>query len=136
MATESRRDSGRAPDERTLARLLRRAAAARERPAPSFDALWEAAQQRAYSRRRRTRLAAAALVAALAAGLLLDAPRPPAPGRDAPLPQHDLLNAARLLETTHWEAPSDVLLPARERDIYRDLPALEVSTEGNEGALL
>ena len=45
-------------------------------------------------------------------------------------------NAARLLETTYWEAPSDVLLPARERDIYRDLPALEVSTEGNEGALL
>jgi len=43
---------------------------------------------------------------------------------------------ADLLESTSWVAPSDVLLPKHEIDLYQDLPAFSVSTRPAEGALL
>ena len=35
---------------------------------------------------------------------------------------------AELMDSTYWSAPSDVLLPDREFDIYQDLPELFEST--------
>jgi hypothetical protein len=46
------------------------------------------------------------------------------------------IEVAELLDSTYWFAPSDVLLPDREFDIYQDMPVLFESTEPAEGALL
>jgi hypothetical protein len=51
-------------------------------------------------------------------------------------PTASYIEIADLMESTYWAAPSDVLLPDREFDIYQDLPVLFESTEPAEGALL
>ena len=96
--------------------------------APSFDAAWQAAERRyARSRRRNRGLAgAAAVVAAVLIGLLLQAP--PDAG--------DYIEIDELMSSTSWSAPSDVLLPEHEFDIYQELPSLLESTESAGGSLL
>ncbi len=99
--------------------------------APAFDDTVRAAEARLAARTRRLRagsgLAAIAAVVAVAIGLSLRAPE--APGVDLGIEE-------ALLTTTQWTAPSDVLLPAHEFDIYRDTPALPGSTEALEGTFL
>jgi hypothetical protein len=51
-------------------------------------------------------------------------------------PGPSYVEVADLMDSTYWSAPSDVLLPDREFDIYQDLPVLFESTEPAEGALL
>jgi len=94
---------------------------------PSFDHVWHAATARHVAHRRRYRLfsSAAAITAAVIVGLNL---QPPA--------EKTYIEVADLLETTYWSAPSDVLLPDREFDIYQDMPELFESTEPAGGALL
>ena len=94
----------------------------------SFADAWRAAEQRhAAARRRYRRLATVAtLVAVVVIGLKLQGP-----GEEPPY-----IEVAELLESTSWSAPSDVLLPDREFDIYQDMPVLFESTEPVGGTLL
>ena len=99
--------------------------------APAFDATLRAAEARLAARTRRLRagsgIAAMVAVVAVAVGLSLRGPE--APGVDLRIEE-------ALLGTTQWAAPSDVLLPTHEFDIYRDTPALPGSTETLEGTFL
>ena len=95
---------------------------------PTFDATWQAVEQRFAAGRRRNRMlaGAAAVVAAVVVGLLLQAP--PESG--------DYVEIDELLGSTSWSAPSDVLLPEHEFDIYQELPSLLESTDTAGGSLL
>ena len=95
--------------------------------APDFDAAWRAAEARHAASRRRYRwlASAAAVVAAIAVAINLQAPSEPS-----------YIEVADLLETTYWQAPSDALLPERTFDIYQELPVIFESTEVDGGALL
>lgn len=102
-------------------------AGAAEKP-PSFDRIWQAADARYVSARRRYRSIASA--AAIAAAVVI------AWNWQAPADETSYIEIAELLESTSWSAPSDVLLPSREFDIYQDMPALFESTDPAGGALL
>ena len=110
-----------------LANLLRRATP--EGQPPSFDATWRAAEARHRRSQRRNRglagLAATLAVVAIVVNALM-----PADDEVA------YIEMAELLESTSWQAPSDVLLPTREFDIYQELPVLMESTNETGGALL
>jgi len=94
---------------------------------PAFDAMWLAARQRhEISRRRYRRVAAAAAV--VAAGFIFLYAQSPS--------QETYIEVADLMESTYWTAPSDVLLPQREFDIYQDMPAIFESTIPAGGTLL
>ena len=100
-----------------------------ESRAPAFDATWRAAESR-YARARhiqRMLAGAAAAVAAIIVGLNLT---------NSPVDDVTYIEVAELLESTSWTAPSDVLLPKREFDIYQELPTLLESTETAGGTLL
>ena len=93
----------------------------------SFDTTWQAAQQRlAVGRRRYRRFAGAAAI--VAAAVIAMYAQPPA--------GESYIEVADLLESTYWTAPSDVLLPNRQFDIYQDMPVIFESTEPAGGALL
>jgi len=94
---------------------------------PAFDATWLAARQRHENTRRRyQRFAGVAALAATAIIVLF-----------AQSPSHETyIEVADLLDSTYWTAPSDVLLPQREFDIYQDMPVLFESTEPAGGTLL
>ena len=98
--------------------------------APSFAAAWQAAERRHAMSRRRNRVfagaAAAAVIAVVVVGMLLQAP--PSNG--------DYIAMDELMSSTSWTAPSDVLLPEHEFDIYQELPSLLESTETGGGSLL
>lgn len=96
---------------------------------PTFAATWRAAEERhARSRRRYGMLVgAAAVVAMVIVGLQLQTP----PAADV-----NFIEVDELLGSTSWTAPSDVLLPRHEFDIYQELPSLIESTEPAGGALL
>ena len=95
---------------------------------PSFDKTWSAAE--AQHRRSRQRYAgfAAAVVATAAVFMVLSPGTPP--------DDSESWIGDELLSSTSWSAPSDVLMPEREFDIYQDLPSLNTSTKSGEGALL
>ncbi len=114
-------------DDETLRSMLQPRQQAADRAAPSFDAVFAAAedQLRRTSRKRYLGLAAAAAVAALAIALL--------PANEDEFTYVDL---DELTASTSWSAPSDSLLPQHEFDIYRGLPRLIESTDTDEGALL
>jgi len=94
---------------------------------PAFDATWQAARQRHEVLRRRYRRVATAAAVVAAAFVVLYAQSPT---------QETYIEVADLLESTYWTAPSDVLLPQREFDIYQDMPAIFESTEPAGGTLL
>ena len=96
---------------------------------PAFAATWRAAEVRhARSRRRYGMLAATAAIVAIAiVGLQLQAP---------PTADVSYIDVEDLMGSTSWTAPSDVLLPAHEFDIYQELPSLLESTEAAGGTLL
>ena len=94
---------------------------------PSFDDAWHAAGDRySASRRNVRRFAAAAAVAAIAAIAMFG---------NAPV-DVTYVEVVELMESTYWTAPSDVLLPERQFDIYQDMPELFESTEPAGGTLL
>jgi len=112
-----------------MQKSLRDAQAARETGrVPEFGATWATAEQRAGAARRRLGLiagSAAAAVAAVAFSLLVS------PGDEL-----RYIDAAELLESTSWSAPSDSLLPEYRFDVYQDIPVLIESTDTYGGALL
>jgi hypothetical protein len=94
---------------------------------PAFGVTWAAAEQKSRGRRYGYGLGAAAAAVAAAAIVLLNTVAPPTASD---------IEMADLMDSTYWNAPSDVLLPDREFDIYQDLPVLFESTEPAGGALL
>ncbi len=113
-----------------LANALRDAHARAEgNTAPAFNRVWDAARARATAERNRQRLlvASGAVAAVLAVIFGLRTP-----SED----ESRYIDADELLQTTGWSAPSDVLLPDHEFDIYRDIPVLIESTDNYGGALL
>lgn len=110
-------------------RLRREVKSAAAGDVPDFDAVWQQAERRVTRYRRGRRLAAVGVIAAIAVavGMHLGTSDPPA---------GTYVEIAEFMDTTFWDAPSDSLMPAREYDIYEDLPAVPVSTEAGEGALL
>jgi len=97
--------------------------------APAFDKVWADAETRhRESRRRYAWLAsAAAALAAIVVVLNIGA---------EPENTINFIELAELMESTSWVAPSDVLLPEHQIDLYQDLPTLIESTKPVEGALL
>ena len=100
-----------------------------EPEAPPFDAIWSRAERRYQAGRRRYAWVAAA-AAAVAALIVVTNGLTPAPQ------QSTYIEMAELLDSTSWSAPSDVLLPEYQFDIYEELPTLTLSTKTAEGALL
>lgn len=97
---------------------------------PEFDAVFAGAERRYRRRQQRVRYGAAAAVAALAVSALLLV------DRDDQQLRGDFVEVAELMNTIQWTAPSDVLLPQRDIDLYRELPVIPASTEPAQGALL
>ena len=99
--------------------------------APEFDAVWESANERHRASRSRYRkiagLAAAAAVAAMAFTLW------PMNGNNVTAMY---LTEEDLLTSTQWLAPSDVLLPQHQFDIYSELPVLIETNDLDEGSIL
>ena len=98
---------------------------------PEFDALWASAEARHRVSRSRYQkiagLAAAAAVAAMAFTLW------PVNGNNVTAMY---LTEEDLLTSTQWLAPSDVLLPQHQFDIYGDLPVLIETNDLDEGSIL
>jgi hypothetical protein len=94
---------------------------------PAFDAVWLTARQRHAALRRRYQRFAGVAAMVAAAFIVLYAQSPS---------QKTYIEMADLMESTYWTAPSDVLLPQREFDIYQDMPAMFESTEPAGGTLL
>lgn len=98
---------------------------------PPFDTVFAGAERRyRQARRQRVRYGAAAAIGVLAVATFL------AVDRDTAMPRGDYVEIAELMNTTQWTAPSDVLLPRHEIDIYGELPAIPASTKPAQGALL
>ena len=91
-----------------------------------FDTVWAAAEEQAGKRRRPWALAAVA--AAVVAGIVWIAQ----PEEQA----WQYVDPDDLASSTSWVAPSDVLLPQRQFDIFKEIPVLIESTSTIEGALL
>jgi len=96
---------------------------------PPFAQTWQAAERRYAAARRSYRrvAAAAAVIAAVVVGANLQSPQ---------VEMEALFEVADLLESTSWSAPSDVLLPEHQFDIYQEMPVLIESTEAAGGTLL
>jgi hypothetical protein len=94
---------------------------------PAFSQVWQSARQRHAAVRRRNQqfAGAAVVVAAVVIAFFAESPS-----------EHSYIEVADLMESTYWTAPSDVLLPEREFDIYQDMPVLFESTEPAGGTLL
>lgn len=123
-------------DERLSAALKRESA--RHEP-PAFDTVFAAAHRRSRARRAARGMAGGVAVAAAAALAIWISPLLDPVVTDGAAVEpggHDYVRMAELMGETRWTAPSDVLLPVREIDIYKDLPALMESTRPDEGALL
>lgn len=117
-------------DDRLLAEALKRSAP-EGAPAPSFDDVFGRAEAELDRRVRRRYFGVAGAVASaalVAIGLLVLAPEETPPA--------ETLQITGLLDSTNWAAPSDVLLPEHEFDIFEELPEPMESTVPAEGALL
>ena len=98
---------------------------------PEFHALWASSEARHRASRSRYQkiagLAAAAAVAAMTFTLW------PINGNDVTAMY---LTEEDLMSSTQWLAPSDVLLPVHQFDIYSDLPVLIETNDLDEGSTL
>ena len=100
------------------------------RTPPAFAETWAAAEARhARSGFQRKALAGVAAAAALAVVIVL------LPEQQVELADEFLI-ADALMNSTSWTAPSDVLMPERQFDIYREIPFPGPSTISEEGPLL
>ena len=102
-------------DEKGLKQRLKASLQSRQGEAPEFDATWDAAERRyRVSSARYRRFAGVAAIAAIVIILMQ------LPDRD----HRPYLTEADLMSSTQWLAPSDVLLPRHEFDLYGELPVL------------
>ena len=94
---------------------------------PAFDDAWQAAATKHSAQRRNARRFAMAAAAAAVVAIAMFG--------NAPVDE-SYIEVADLMDSTYWTAPSDVLLPERQFDIYQDMPELFESTEPAGGTLL
>jgi hypothetical protein len=117
--------------EQDIKDVLEKAYRSAEGKPPPFAATFAVAEDRYLTSRRRLRVAggmvAAAAVVAVAVGLWS--------GQQASV-EDEFMIADALMNSTTWTAPSDVLMPDHQFDIYRDIPVLDRSTISEEGTLL
>ena len=98
--------------------------------APGFDDVWAIATATVAQRRRRTRfLSGAAAAAVLIAVVFVSQLRPTEQ-------EWQYVDLDELSSGTSWAAPSDVLLPKHQFDIYGEIPVLIESTDRDGGTLL
>jgi hypothetical protein len=98
---------------------------------PEFDSVWANAEKRHHaSRLRYARVAGFAAAAAVAAMTFMMWPLNGNNVPDIYLTEQDLMSS------THWLAPSDVLLPEHQFDIYGELPVLIETNDLDEGSQL
>lgn len=118
-------------DDREVREQVKATLESRSTRVPDFDATWLAAEARYLAERRRFRrisgIAAAVAIVAVVVSLLPD--------------EHSALQGALEIgddfySSTLWTAPSDVLIPQHDIDVYQDLPVLMESTEYGEESLL
>ena len=97
---------------------------------PDFESVWKGADQRVARKRRRIRaVGGMAAAAALIAVVVI--------GQQRPVEQDwQFIDPNEIAGSTSWTAPSDVLLPTHQFDIYRDIPVLIESTGEDGGTLL
>ncbi len=95
-----------------------------------FDAVWSGAESTVARRRRRTRLVGgiAAVVTLVTLGFVSQLP--------VTEQQWQFIDPDELASSTSWAAPSDVLLPKHQFDIYEEIPVLIESTDRDGGTLL
>lgn len=101
-----------------------------EQPPPFAD-VWAAAErQNKLSRKRYTGIVGVAATIALAVSAfgIWSANKTDV--------VDDFLIADALMNSTQWSAPSDLLMPEHQFDIYQDIPLLLESTDTQEGSLL
>jgi len=91
---------------------------------PAFDRVFEAAVTRQRQRRRHYSYGISAMIVALVLVAILHDPASPS-----------LVDEDVLLGSTRWRAPSDVLLPTRDTDLYSTMPVLVESTKSGERTL-
>ncbi len=115
-------------NDQDLAKAIRDAAAT-DVPAPAFDEVWATAEAGYYQSRRRYAWFASAAATVAAIVIMLNIGTPPSIA-------YKYVEMAELMDSTSWTAPSDVLLPDHQIDLYQDLPTLTGSTKPAEGALL
>ena len=113
--------------DKTLRERVSRAWRHNSQVVPSFDTVWRAAEDRHAAGRRRYRRFASVAAIATAVMVALNVKAPT---------DETYIEVAELLDSTYWSAPSDILLPDREYDIYQDMPVLFESTKPAGGALL
>lgn len=96
---------------------------------PPFERSMQAAElQLAARNRRHTGFSAAALAVAA----VVVASNVSMRGE----PDAKFIEMAELMSSTSWAAPSDILLPERQFDVYQDLPELIEPTDEAEGRTL
>lgn len=116
-------------DDALKNQLKRAFDAAEDTAAPPFGDVWHAATlQHRRERRRYAILSGVAAALAIAVIGLWSY-------RQVPV-SDEFLIADALLNQTQWSAPSDVLLPEHEYDIYQEVPFLVEPTNPNEGLFL
>ena len=101
---------------------------AETKPRP-FRETWAAAEARHARVAFRWKAAACVAAAAVLAAIVLT------PGEQPEL-SDDYMIADALMNSTTWTAPSDVLMPDHQFDIYREVPLPNPSTISEEGSLL
>ncbi len=128
----SKLNKSRTMNDKELKERLRSALQSRQGgDAPGFDAMWANAEKRySKSRSRYQRFAGTAIAAAVVVTLFLAWPPN---GNDVAVVY---LTEEDLMSSTHWLAPSDVLLPEHQFDIYGELPVLIETNYLDEGPLL
>lgn len=116
-------------DRQADARIKDAFHAAQRKAAPSFDTVWAAAEMRYRVEQRRyaTVGGLVAVLAIVAIGILFFEERQA---------DDEFLIADALMNKTQWAAPSDVLLPQHQFDVYREVPFLVDPTTVDEGSLL
>ena len=101
------------------------------RHVPDFDKVWANASAAYGDSQRRYRIfgsIAAAMAVAVITVVLW-------PAQQAPLNDGYFITDA-LMNSTSWSAPSDLLMPEHQFDIYQEIPFLNESTYSLQGTLL
>ena len=97
---------------------------------PGFDDVWARAESTVAQRRLRTRaVGGIAAAAALVAIVFVSQLRPTEQ-------EWQFVDPDEFASSTSWVAPSDILLPKHQFDIYGEIPVLIKSTERDGGTLL
>ena len=115
-------------DNDILHTLRRTQAEVEDGRVPPFDEIFAAAAARARRQALGRRIAGGVVAAAVVAAVASLVPE----GE----PEWQYVDPEQFASDTNWVAPSDVLLPKRQFDIYEEIPVLIESTETDGGALL